>query len=98
MRPSSTEPFLALGAQPGGRYRIVEQHSASHRTDAPWDGGDPGRPVLDLVEAHVPDESSFFIAVDADVDDDRALPDVLGPDHLPLAGGDDEYVGPPCHR
>jgi hypothetical protein len=73
----------------------VEQHRTGHRTDAPRDGGDPGRSLYDLIEANVPDETSIFFAMDADVDDDRALPNVLGPDHLPLAGGDDENVSPP---
>ena len=72
----------------------MEQHRPGHRADASWDGGDPGRPRLDLIEAHVPDEPLFF-AMYADIDDDRALPNVLGPDHLPLAGGDDEDVSPP---
>ena len=39
--------------------------------------------------------TSFFVAMYADIDDDRAFPDVLGPDHLPLSGGDDEDVSPP---
>ena len=50
---------------------------------------------LDLVEADIPDEPPFFFAVYADIDDDRSLTDVLGPDHLPLAGGDDEDISPP---
>jgi hypothetical protein len=73
----------------------MEQHRARHRADASWDGGDPRRPWLDVIEAHVPDEPPFFFAMYADIDDDRALPDVLGPYHLPLAGGDDEDVSPP---
>src|SRR5918994_6264712 len=85
----------ALRLHPCGRDRVVEEHRPGHRADASWDGGDPGRPWLDLIEAHVPDEPPFFFAVYADIDDDRALPDVLGPDHLPLAGGDDEDVSPP---
>jgi len=73
----------------------VEQHRARHWADAAWDGGDPGRLRLDLIEADIPDEPSFFFAMDADVDDDRALPDVLGPDHLPPAGSYDEEISPP---
>jgi hypothetical protein len=73
----------------------VEQHRTGHRADATRDGGDPGRSLLDLIEANVPHESSFLFAMDANVDDDRSLPDVLGSDHLPLAGGDDENVSPP---
>ena len=72
----------------------MEQHRTGHRADASWDGGDPGRPGLDLIEAHVPDEP-FFLAMDANVDDDRTLPDVLGPYHLPLPGSNDENVSPP---
>src|SRR5918999_6453365 len=85
---------LVPGAHPRGHDRVVEQHRTGHRADAPRDGGDPGRSLVDLIEANVPDETSIFFAMDADVDDDRALPDVLGPDHLPLAGGDDEDAGP----
>src|SRR5687768_2098312 len=86
---------LGPGAHLCGHDRVVEQHRPGHRADASRDGGDPGRPRLDLIEAHVPDEPTFFFAVYTDINDNRSLPDVLGPDHLPLAGGDDEDVSPP---
>jgi hypothetical protein len=92
------ESLLFSGAHSRGHDRIVEQHRTGHRPDASWDGGDPGRPWLDLIEAHVPDEPPFFFAVYADIDDDRALRDVLGADHLPLAGGDNKDVSPPGGR
>src|SRR5918998_129731 len=88
-------PLQVTWGRPRGHDRIVEQHRSGHRADASRDGGDPGRPWLDLIEAHVPDEPSSFLPMDADIDDDRVLSDVLGADHLPLSGGDDEDVGPP---
>jgi hypothetical protein len=33
--------------------------------------------------------------MDANVDDHRTLPNVLGPDHLPLPGSNHENVSPP---
>ena len=95
MRAVREPLYKPPGAHPRGRDRVVEQHRPGHRADAPWDGGDPGRFRLDLVEADIPDEPPFFFAVYADIDDDRSLTDVLGPDHLPLAGGDDEDISPP---
>ena len=91
---SYKQTALAHLAHARGRYRVVEQHRTGHRADASWDGGDPGRPWLDFIEAHVPDEPPFFFAMYADIDDDRSLPNMLCPDHLPLAGGDDENVSP----
>src|SRR5215210_7397022 len=84
-----------LQARSCGGDGVVEQHGARHRADPSGDGGDPGRSRLDLIEAHVPDESSFYFAVDTNVDDDCPIPDVLGPDHLPAARRDDEDVSPP---
>src|SRR5215210_964420 len=84
-----------LQARPCGGDGVVEQHGARHRADPSGDGGDPGRPRPDLTEAYVPHESPFLFAVDADVDDDSPIPDVLGPDHLPAARRDDEDVSPP---
>src|SRR5918993_5298902 len=84
-----------LQARLCGGESVVEKHGACHRADPSGDGGDPGRLRLDLIEAHVPDESPFFFAVDADIDDDCPIPDVLGPDHLPAARRDDEDVSPP---
>src|ERR671939_509831 len=56
VKASCAESLLLPGAHSRGHDRVVEQHRSGHRADASWDGGDPGRPWLDLIEAHVPDE------------------------------------------
>src|SRR5919112_292254 len=84
-----------LQARLCGGDGVVGENGAAHPADPPRGGGDPKCLGFELIEAHVPDESPFFFAVDADVDDDGPIPNVLGTAHLPAARRDDEDVSPP---
>ena len=74
--------------------RIVQEHRPRHRAYASRYRRDPGRFRLYLLEPYVPDEATFFFAVDADVHDDCTFSYVLGTHHLSSSGGDDQNLGP----
>ena len=71
----------------------MQQHGDGHRADPARNRRDRRGDGFDGGEVDVADHLAGLIAVDADVDDDRAGLDIVGCDHLRLADGNDQDVG-----
>ena len=78
---------------------VVEEHCDCHRADAAGDGGYEGGLFFYVLEIHVADETiaGFFggvlNAINADVDDYRAIFNHIGGDGIWIAGGGDDDIG-----
>src|SRR4051795_5762287 len=87
-----TSPPSPVHQQLRAAERIPQEHRDGDRADAAGDGGDPARgpqPFADGGEVDVADRLGGAVglgdAVDADVEDDRALPHIVRPDQTGLA-------------
>src|ERR1700761_5710139 len=90
------------GARPGGvpgrGHRVADDPHVGYRADPAGNGRDGPHPGDDRVVVHVADQAAvpgrrIGDLVDSDIEDHRALADVLGLDQPGHAGGDDEDIG-----
>src|ERR1700746_268141 len=87
-----------LGGVPGRGHRVADDPHVGYRADPAGNGRDGPHPGGDRLVVHVADQAAdpgrgIGDLVDSDVEDHRALADVLGLDEARHTGGDDEDVG-----